>query len=61
MKNCKVCKQQFDPATPLDDPAMQAGIFMAQQGEWNDVGELCPRCLASRGLLGMMYCREYDA
>jgi hypothetical protein len=25
---------------------------------WDDAGELCPECLANRGTLGMMYCRE---
>jgi len=44
----------------MDDPAVQAGAFMATQ-EWNDTGEVCPRCLESRGILGMMYCREYDS
>lgn len=63
MKECKVCKvcgKEFDPDAPMDDPAVQAGAFMATQ-EWNDAGEVCPRCLESRGILGMMYCREYDS
>ncbi len=58
MKNCSICKAAFDPALKQTDPAAEAGAFMAQ-GEWDDEGELCTQCLKSRGILGMMYCREF--
>lgn len=60
MKTCKICNKSFDPNAPLTDPAQQAGAFMAEQ-QWGDAGELCPQCLGNRGVLGMMYCREYDS
>lgn len=59
MKRCAVCGTDFDPAAPVADPAVEAGLFMAQE-LFADAGELCPRCLTSRGMLGMMYCRELD-
>lgn len=59
MKECSVCKKAFDPETVSDEPAVQAGEFLARQ-LWDDEGTLCPRCLANRGVLGMMYCRELD-
>jgi hypothetical protein len=59
MKGCSVCGGEFDPAAPIVDPAVEAGAFMARE-LFADAGELCPRCLASRGVLGMMYCRELD-
>lgn len=59
MKRCGVCNTNFDPAAPIVDPAVEAGAFMARE-LFADDGELCPRCLANRGLLGMMYCRELD-
>jgi len=58
MKICKICGKSFDPEEPLDDPAQEAGAFLARE-LWGDAGELCPRCLANRGTLGMMYCREF--
>jgi rubredoxin len=59
MKRCSVCSGVFDPTAPIDDPAVEAGAFMARE-LFADTGELCPKCLASRGVLGMMYCRELD-
>lgn len=59
MKICKICGKSFDPEEPLDDPAQEAGAFLARE-LWGDAGELCPKCLANRGMLGMMYCREFD-
>ena len=58
MKICKICGKSFDPEEPLDDPAQEAGAFLARE-LWGDAGDLCPRCLANRGTLGMMYCREF--
>ena len=57
VKSCKICGKTFDPDQPLNDPAQEAGAFMARE-LWQDAGELCPTCLANRGVLGMMYCRE---
>ncbi|MDY0269892.1 hypothetical protein [Trichloromonas sp.] len=57
MKICAVCGKEFDPDRPPETPAEEAGAFMARE-LWDDVGELCPECLANRGTLGMMYCRE---
>jgi hypothetical protein len=59
MKRCTVCGDVFDPVAQIVDPAVEAGAFMARE-LFADAGELCPRCLASRGVLGMMYCRELD-
>jgi hypothetical protein len=58
MKECKVCGKSFDPEAPASDPAEEAGAFLARE-LYEDAGELCPGCLASRGTLGMMYCREF--
>lgn len=58
MKECKVCGRSFDPEAAAADPAQEAGAFLARE-LYGDAGELCPRCLASRGALGMMYCREF--
>lgn len=59
MTICKVCKKPFDPDQPPADAAQEAGAFLARE-LWHDAGELCPTCLANRGTLGMMYCREYN-
>lgn len=59
MKDCAVCGDTFDPEAPIRDPAVDAGAFMARE-IFADAGALCPKCLASRGVLGMMYCRELD-
>jgi hypothetical protein len=58
MKACKVCGKPFDPEAPAGDPAQEAGVFLARE-LYGDVGDLCPLCLANRGTLGMMYCREF--
>ncbi|BCR06100.1 hypothetical protein DESUT3_31690 [Desulfuromonas versatilis] len=58
MKQCRICQADFDPQAPLEDPAQQAGAILAEQ-QYGDAGQLCPDCLASRGRLAMMYCREY--
>jgi rubredoxin len=57
VKACKICGKSFDPEQPPGDPSQEAGAFLARE-LWQDAGELCPVCLASRGTLGMMYCRE---
>lgn len=57
MTTCAVCGKAFDPERPPATPAEEAGAFMARE-LWADAGELCPECLANRGTLGMMYCRE---
>jgi hypothetical protein len=59
MKRCTICDGVFDPAAPIADPAAEAGVFMARE-LYADADQLCPRCLANRGVLGMMYCRELD-
>jgi len=59
MKRCAVCGQTFDPAVAASDPAQEAGAFLARE-LYGDAGDLCPQCLANRGVLGMMYCREFD-
>ncbi len=59
MKACTVCSKEFDPEQPPADPAQEAGLFLARE-LYGDVGDLCPTCLASRGVLGMMYCREFS-
>jgi len=59
MKKCKLCGKPFDPSAESDDPAAQMGDFLA--GEmYADAGELCLRCLTSRGELAMMYLREFN-
>jgi len=56
---CAVCGREFDPAAVVADPAVEAGAFMARE-LYADAGELCSTCLASRGVLGMMYCRDLE-
>jgi hypothetical protein len=57
MKSCSVCNKEFDPTHIPSTPAEETGAFMAKE-MWQDAGDLCPACLAARGVLGMMYCRE---
>jgi hypothetical protein len=58
-RRCTICQQEFDPARKETDPAAEMGAFLAQE-LYADVGELCPKCLANRGQLAMMYMREYN-
>lgn len=58
MKDCSVCGQAFDPEQKPTTPDQEAGAFLAAE-LYQDVGQLCPACLASRGKLGMMYCTEF--
>lgn len=57
MKECRLCHKSFDPRQQLDLPEQQAGLLLAEQ-EYNDAGEVCGDCLASRGRLAMMYRSE---
>ena len=59
MKTCSVCMKEFDPDRRPATPAEEAGLFLARE-LYGDAGELCPACLANRGQLGMMYCREFS-
>ena len=53
---CTICGCRFDPAAGRTAFA-EAGEWLA--GEvWQDAGELCARCLESRGKLAMMYLHE---
>ncbi len=57
VKVCILCKQSFDSDQSLDLPEQQAGLLLAKQ-EYQDAGDLCANCLASRGRLAMMYKTE---
>ena len=59
MKTCTVCKKEFDPEKKGNDPAVEMGEFLGAN-VLKDGEELCPTCLANRGMLGMMYCRNMD-
>jgi hypothetical protein len=50
---CRLCGRPFLPAAPAT-PAEQAGALLAAE-RYKDAGKLCGACLASRGLLAMMY------
>ena len=54
MKECLLCKKDFDPRQPITEPAQIAGQLLAES-DYGDAGKLCPDCLASRGRLAMMY------
>lgn len=54
MITCRHCGKAFDPANLPDDPAVQAGLVLAQE-RYDDAGKVCADCLASRGRLAMMY------
>ncbi|NIQ98137.1 MAG: hypothetical protein GWO11_04650 [Desulfuromonadales bacterium] len=56
---CSVCGGDIATVAGSDDPAEEAGRFLARE-LWDDEDHLCSRCLANRGMLGMMYCREFD-
>ena len=57
MKDCCLCRKPFDPTEKSNDPAVEAGLVFARE-QYNDAGEVCLVCLASRGQLAMMYMRE---
>jgi hypothetical protein len=59
VKNCSVCGKPFDPTEPPATPAQEAGAFLGRE-IYRDSGEVCLDCLANRGTLGLMYCREFD-
>ena len=49
----------IDPTAPPATPAQEAGAFLGRE-IYRDSGEVCLDCLANRGTLGLMYCREFD-
>ncbi len=51
---CRYCGEEFDPENLPDDPAVQAGMILAEE-RYDDAGQVCANCLASRGRLAMMY------
>ena len=51
---CLLCGQEFDPDHLPNDAAVQAGMVLAEE-RYNDAGQVCANCLASRGRLAMMY------
>ena len=51
---CRHCGEKFDPANLPDDPAVLAGMILAEE-RYDDAGQVCANCLASRGRLAMMY------
>ena len=59
MNTCTVCKKEFEPAEQGNDPAVEMGAFLGEN-ILKDGEVLCPKCLANRGILGMMYCRNMD-
>lgn len=59
MKTCSVCKKEFNPDEKRTEPAVEMGAFLGEN-VLKDGEELCPVCLANRGMLGMMYCRNLD-
>jgi hypothetical protein len=51
---CRHCGVKFDPETLPGDAAVQAGLILARE-RYDDEGQVCANCLASRGRLAMMY------
>lgn len=51
---CRHCGAEFDPDRLPDEPAVQAGLLLAEE-RYHDAGQVCAACLASRGRLAMMY------
>lgn len=59
MKECLICKNEFDEEEAARSPFAEAGEWLA--GEvWDDAGKLCPQCLENRARLVMMYHHEYN-
>ncbi len=54
MRQCRHCGAEFDPDAIPDEPAVQAGLILAEE-RYRDAGSVCANCLASRGRLAMMY------
>jgi len=54
VKECLLCRKDFDPDQQPAEPAQVAGQLLAEQ-DYGDAGQLCLDCLASRGRLAMMY------
>jgi hypothetical protein len=55
-RTCVICGRDFTPAPPAS-PAEEAGAILATEC-YGDAGALCCDCLASRGILAMMYGTE---
>lgn len=55
---CTICGAEFSGEAPKSEFA-EAGAWLAEE-VWGDAGELCPRCLESRGKLAMMYCHDLN-
>jgi hypothetical protein len=53
MKQCKLCRKEFNENEHLTEYA-EAGGWMAAE-IWQDKGDLCPQCLENRAKLAMMY------
>lgn len=52
---CLYCGCDFDPETvETASPEVQVGVLLAKE-RYGDVGQVCAKCLASRGRLAMMY------
>jgi hypothetical protein len=58
LKNCAICRREFDENDPLSLYA-EAGLWLAAE-IWKDAGELCQFCLENRARLSMMYCHELN-
>jgi len=52
-RTCTICGRNFTPG-PVSSPAEEAGALLAAE-QYRDAGALCRDCLASRGILAMMY------
>jgi hypothetical protein len=51
---CRHCGADFDPEKLPNEAAVEAGLILARE-RYNDAGQVCANCLASRGRLAMMY------
>ena len=51
---CRHCGAEFDPDNLPEDATVQAGLILAKE-RYDDAGQVCANCLASRGRLAMMY------
>lgn len=57
MKECLICKKEFDEAEAARSTFAEAGEWLASE-VWDDAGKLCPQCLENRAMLSMMYLHE---
>ncbi|HEU0265152.1 MAG TPA: hypothetical protein VFR01_05440 [Geobacterales bacterium] len=56
-RHCAVCGQGWQEEGGQTLLGEAGADLAAQAGE--EPKDICPRCLESRGLLSMMYCREF--